>query len=104
MTKPIPMVIRQFEEFVEFNLRESEELLTLSLPNFVFSDPQITKLHDLRPIVLFRFTLLAFIMDFSVADSDVTQKYRPWLALFLPWILFHAAVSHPRADTPMRLR
>jgi hypothetical protein len=37
-TKPIPMVVSQFEEFVELNLHELEELLTSSLPNVVFSD------------------------------------------------------------------
>jgi hypothetical protein len=38
MTKQIPMVVCEFEEFVELNLRELEELLTPSLQNIVFSD------------------------------------------------------------------
>jgi hypothetical protein len=55
MRKPIPMVVRRFEEFVELILRELEESPTLSLSNIVFSDLEITKTHDSPPMALFRF-------------------------------------------------
>jgi hypothetical protein len=70
MTKPIPAVVHQFEEFVELNVCELEELFTSSLPNVVFSDLEITKMQDSLPMALFRFNRLAPIVNAGVADSD----------------------------------
>jgi hypothetical protein len=58
MTKLIPMVVRQLEEFVELNLRELEELPTPSLPNVVLSDLQIMKMDDSLPTEYFHLLTL----------------------------------------------
>jgi hypothetical protein len=60
-------------------------------------------MHHSFPMALFWFTHPASIMSVSFADSDPTQKYRPWLAFFLLWALFNEVLSHLGAGTPMRL-
>jgi hypothetical protein len=93
------MVVHQFEEFVELNLRELKNYSLPSVLNIVLSDLQITKTHDSLPIALFRFTRLASVVNASVADSHATRKYCPWPDFFL----FNEALSHPRVGTLMRL-
>jgi hypothetical protein len=61
------------------------------------------KMRDSLPMALFRLTHLASVMNASIADSDTTRKYHPWLAFFIPWVLFNESLSHPRGDVLMCL-
>jgi hypothetical protein len=103
LTKPTPMVIGFSEDSLELNLSALKELLGLNLPEVIFCDAQITKMHDSLPIVLFRFQHLLSILDASIQDPRGRETYLPWLGFCVPWVLLNEALCHPGVNTPTRL-
>jgi hypothetical protein len=52
-------------------------LLGDDLPAVVFSDDQITKMHDSLPMVLFRFEILVKLFE---------ARELVWVTYFFPWV------------------
>lgn len=65
----------------------------LDLPPVVFSDNQLTKMHDSLPITLFSMRSL-FIL--------VSKDYYPGVLYFLPWVLLTASLSNEVLECNVR--
>jgi hypothetical protein len=90
MLKKPHMIIGLDTDSPELNLENLILLLADDLPAVVFSDEQITKMHDSLPMVLFRFEILLKIYE---------AREWGWVAYFYPWVLINEAMSHKHVDT-----
>jgi hypothetical protein len=93
MLKSPPMVVGLEVTSPELNLGELKTLFKGFVPNVVFSDDPITKMHDSLPMVLFRFE--------SLLKLDEGGQLA-WLAYFFPWVLLNEAMSHQDVSTLCR--
>jgi hypothetical protein len=90
MLKKPPMVVGLTTDSQELDLERLVLLLADDLPAVVFSDDQMTKMHDSLPMVLFRFEILLKIYEAGEFG---------WVAYFYPWVLINEAMSHKHVDT-----
>jgi hypothetical protein len=78
----------------ELSFQRLVELFRDNLSPIVFSDHQITKMHDSLPLVLFRFTIILKLYEARELD---------WLAYFFPWAMLSEAMPHKVVATEDRV-
>jgi hypothetical protein len=94
MLKGTAMVLGFHDSAPRLDLEAIKELLKDLLPPVVFSDDQLTKMHDSLPIQLFRFNVLWRIFE---------AHLMPWFVYMLPWVILNEALSRPNISRSRRL-
>jgi hypothetical protein len=106
LTKPTPMVLRLAEDSTELDLDILIDVLGADVPSIVFSDAQITTMHDSLPMVSFRsqhLMTLITLLDKGLKRATGHTKISASFGYLLHWVLLHEAISHENTPTHIRL-
>jgi hypothetical protein len=78
-------------------------LLGVNLPPIVFPDAQITKRHDLLPMVLFLFRHIMSLFTMGLQNIESARAYLRWFAYICHLVLLNEAMFSEDTSTHMRL-
>jgi hypothetical protein len=92
--KKITMVVGLETDTAQRSLERFIEVIGGDFPAVVFSDEQVTKMHDLLPMALFRLEILL---------RPYESWEFAWVAYCFPWILINKAMSHKNVEVYDRL-
>jgi hypothetical protein len=84
MLKTITMAVGLETDTAQVSLERFIEVIRGDLPAVVFSDEQVTKMHDSLPMTLFRFDILLKFYE---------SREFAWVTDFFPWVLITEAIS-----------